>query len=60
MDGVTSLDVVDETEVLSSFLDLDDIHETSRESSVSSDFTVNLRNARKKTNKYLFKILKLA
>ena len=47
MDGVTSLDIVDETEVLSSFLDLDDIHETSGESGVSSDFTVNLGSARK-------------
>jgi len=42
VNGVASLDVIDETEVLSGFVNLDDIHETSGESGVSSDFTVNL------------------
>ena len=42
MDGETSLDVVDDPEVLSSLLDLDDIHEASGELGVSPGLAVNL------------------
>merc|ERR1740129_1432138 len=42
VNGVTSLDIIDQTEVFASLFNLDDIHETSWESGVSSDFAVNL------------------
>ena len=43
VNGVVTLDVINKTEVFSGFLDLDDIHETSRESGVGADFAVNLK-----------------
>ena len=45
VDGKTTLDVVDETEVLTSLLESDNIHETSGEGGVSSDLTVNLNKS---------------
>ena len=42
MDGETSLDVVDDPEVLSSLLDLDDIHEAGGELGVGPGLAVNL------------------
>lgn len=42
VDGVTSLDIIDQTEVLAGLFNLDDIHETSWESGISSDFAVDL------------------
>lgn len=42
VDGETTLGIVDETEVLASLLDGDDVHEASREGQVSSDLAVDL------------------
>ena len=42
VNGVTSLDIVDKTEIFSSLFNLDDIHETGWESGISSHFAVNL------------------
>lgn len=42
MDGKSALDVVDKSEVLASLLELDHVHETSREGGVGSDLAVNL------------------
>ena len=42
VDGETTLDVVDETEVFTSLFNADNIHETSGEGGVGTDLTVNL------------------
>ena len=42
VDGETALGVVDETEVLTSFLEGDDVHETSGVGRVSADLAVDL------------------
>jgi len=42
VNGVTSLDIVDEAEIFSSLFNLDDIHETGWESGISSHFAVDL------------------
>lgn len=42
VDGETTLGVVDETEVLASLLDADDVHETCRVCGVGADLAVNL------------------
>lgn len=42
MDGEPSLDIIDEPEVLSSLLNLDDVHESSREPCVGANLAVNL------------------
>lgn len=42
MDGETSLDIVDQTEVFTSLFDGDNIHEASWEVSVGADLAVNL------------------
>lgn len=42
VDGEATLDVVDQTEVLASLLDADDVHETSGEGRVSADLVVDL------------------
>jgi hypothetical protein len=42
VDGEATLDIVDETEVLTSFFNGNDIHETGREGGVGADLTVNL------------------
>jgi len=42
VDGVTSLDIIDQTEVFAGLFNLDDIHETSWESGISTDFAVDL------------------
>merc|ERR550534_1683345 len=42
VDGVTSLDIIDQTEVFAGLFNLDDIHETSWESSISTNFAVDL------------------
>lgn len=42
VDGITSLNVVHETEVLTSLLEGDNVHKTSRVGSVSADLSVNL------------------
>lgn len=45
VDGEASLGVVDETEVLSSLLDADDVHESSGEGGVGADLAVDLDQA---------------
>ena len=42
MDGITALDVEDETEVLAGLVDLHNIHESSGELGIGTDFAVNL------------------
>lgn len=43
MDGEPSLDIIDQTEVLSSLLDLNNVHEAGGELGVSPDLTVDLK-----------------
>merc|ERR1719400_2132129 len=45
VDGVTSLDIIDQTEVFASLFNLDDIHKTSWESGISTNFTVNFNQS---------------
>merc|ERR1719382_325716 len=45
VDGVTSLDIIDQTEVFASLFNLDDIHETSWESGISTNFAVNFNQS---------------
>ena len=42
MDGEPSLNVINETEIFASFVNLDDIHETSRITSISPGLAVDL------------------
>jgi hypothetical protein len=42
VDGETALGVVDQTEVLASLLDRDDVHETRRVGDIGSHFAINL------------------
>merc|ERR1712129_588716 len=41
VNGVTPLEIIDQTEVFASLFNLDDIHKTSWESSISTNFAVN-------------------
>lgn len=45
MDGEATLGIVDESEVLPSLLDSDNVHETGRECSIGSDLPVDLNEA---------------
>lgn len=45
VDGVAALGVVDQTEVLASLLDGDDVHETSGVGGISADLAINLDEA---------------
>ena len=42
VDGESSLNIINETEIFPGFIDLDDIHETSRITSISSGLAVDL------------------
>lgn len=46
MNGKTTLGVVDQTEILSSLVNADDIHKTSRVSYISADLAINLNKTR--------------
>merc|ERR1719232_1022785 len=41
VDDITSLNIIDQTEVFSGLFNLDNIHESSRESSISTYFAIN-------------------
>ena len=42
VDGESSFNIIDKTEVFASFINLDDIHESRREAGISSGFTIDL------------------